>query len=358
MAKPLAPSTPVSPGDDGDLTPGHSRGVSRPGRRFAPRSFSLKRMSPAVLITLLGVLAVLSIVLFMTIDLRGNLSYALTRRGIRVGAMLVVAVAVGLSTLMFQTVTSNRILTPSIMGFDALYILIQTALVFTLGSSTLLTASPSLKFAVEVGLMVVFSGLLYRWLFTGGNGSLHLMLLVGIVIGTLFRGFSSLLQRLMEPSEYIVLQDLFFASFNQVDPVLLGISAVVVALVAAVAWRLRKSFDVLALGRETAINLGVDHRRIVTLVLVLCSVLVAVSTALVGPVTFFGLLVVSLAYQTVRKFSHAALIPIVCLLGVITLVGGQLVLERVFGFATALSVIIEFAGGLLFLYLLLKGSLK
>lgn len=326
--------------------------------RFSLRSLSPRTISPRTLIIVMAVATLACIAVFMTLELRGNLSYALTRRGIRVGAMLVVAVAVGLSTLMFQTVTANRILTPSIMGFDALYILIQTALVFALGSSTLLTADPALKFGLEVALMVFFSALLYRWLFTGGTGSLHLMLLVGIVIGTLFRGFSSLLQRLMEPSEYIVLQDLFFASFNQVDPVLLGISAVVVALVAAVAWRLRKTFDVLALGRDTAVNLGVDHRRIVTLVLVLCSVLVAVSTALVGPVTFFGLLVASLAYQMVRRFSHAALIPIVCLLGAITLVGGQLVLERVFGFATALSVIIEFVGGLLFLYLLLKGSLK
>lgn len=340
--------------------PPASAGTRRPlpRRNFSPAMLSPKRISPAALITVMALITLGCIAAFMVIELRGNLSYALSRRGIRVGAMLVVAVAVGLSTLMFQTVTANRILTPSIMGFDALYILIQTALVFTLGASTLLTASPALKFGVEVGLMIVFSALLYRWLFTGGTGSLHLMLLVGIVIGTLFRGFSSLLQRLMEPSEYIVLQDLFFASFNQVEPLLLGISAVIVALVAAVVWKLRKSFDVLALGRETAINLGVDHQRIVTLVLVLCAILVAISTALVGPVTFFGLLVVSLAYQMVRKFSHAALIPIVCLLGAITLIGGQLLLERVFGFATALSVIIEFAGGLLFLYLLLKGSLK
>jgi iron complex transport system permease protein len=343
--------------------PAPAAGGPNPSPRHGRTGFTLgalspRGMSPRTLVIVLAVITLGCIAAFMTVDLGGNIAYALTRRGIRVGAMLVVAVAVGLSTLMFQTVTANRILTPSIMGFDALYILIQTGLVFALGSSTLLTAAPSLKFGVEVALMVLFSALLYRWLFTGGTGSLHLMLLVGIVIGTLFRGFSSLLQRLMEPSEYIVLQDLFFASFNQVEPVLLGISAVVVVLAAAVVWKLRKTFDVLALGRDTAVNLGVDHRRIVTLVLVLCSILVAVSTALVGPVTFFGLLVVSLAYQMVRKFSHAALIPIVCLLGAITLIGGQLVLERVFGFATALSVIIEFAGGLLFLYLLLKGSLK
>jgi iron complex transport system permease protein len=329
-----------------------------PSRTSGRGRLRLPSLSPKTLVVLLAALTLVAIALFLTVDLRGNIGYALSRRGLRVGAMLLVAVAVGLSTLMFQTVTSNRILTPSIMGFDALYILIQTALVFALGSSTLLTAAPSAKFAVEVVLMVVFSALLYRWLFTGGTGSLHLMLLVGIVVGTLFRGFSSLLQRLMEPSEFIVLQDLFFASFNQVEPVLLGISAAIVAVVAVVAWRFRHSFDVLALGRETAVNLGVDHRRIVTLVLVMCSVLVAVSTALVGPVTFFGLLVVSLAYQLVREFSHQWLLPVTCLLGAITLIGGQLVLEQVFGFATALSIIIEFAGGLLFIYLLLKGSLK
>ncbi|MCU1434805.1 MAG: enterobactin transporter permease, partial [Pseudarthrobacter sp.] len=92
--------------------------------------------------------------------------------------------------------------------------------------------------------------------------------------------------------------------------------------------------------------------------LLACSLLVAVSTALVGPVTFFGLLVVSLGYQLCRGFNHARLLPIVVLIGAVALVGGQLILERVFGFATALSVVIEFAGGILFLYLLLKGSLK
>jgi iron complex transport system permease protein len=121
---------------------------------------------------------------------------------------------------------------------------------------------------------------------------------------------------------------------------------------------MRHTLDVLALGRDSAVNLGVNHRRAVTAVLVMCSVLVAVSTALVGPVTFFGLLVVSLGYQLCRSFSHAWLLPITILLGMVALVGGQLILEQVFGFATALSIIIEFTGGLLFLYLLLKGSLK
>lgn len=313
---------------------------------------------PGLVVTVLAIAAVVLVAVFLMIDLKGNVAYVLPRRGIKVSAMLLVAVAVGVSTLLFQTVTANRILTPSIMGFDSLYILVQTALAFVAGAATLAAAPSTATFGLEILLMVGFSAFLYRWMFTGATRSLHLLLLVGVVLGTLFRGMSSLLQRLMEPSEFIILQDLFFASFNNVDPGLLGVSALLVAAVCAGVWRMRHTLDVLALGRDVAINVGVDHKRVVMRVLLMCSLLVAVSTALVGPVTFFGLLVVSLAYQVCRGFRHAWLLPIVVLLGAIALVGGQLVLERVFGFATALSVIIEFAGGILFLYLLLKGSLK
>ncbi|KSU70843.1 enterobactin ABC transporter permease [Pseudarthrobacter enclensis] len=299
-----------------------------------------------------------AVLFFLFFELKGNVGYILPRRAIKVSAMLLVAVAVGVSTLLFQTVTANRILTPSIMGFDSLYILVQTVMAFALGAAAVVTAPPTLQFGVEVVLMVAFSALLYRWMFTGATRSLHLLLLVGVILGSLFRGFSSLLQRLMEPSEFIILQDLFFASFNNVDPSLLGVAAVIVAVVCGAVWRARHTLDVLALGRDVAINVGVDHRRVVMRVLLACSLLVAVSTALVGPVTFFGLLVVSLGYQLCRGFSHAWLLPIVVLIGAIALVGGQLVLEKVFGFGTALSVVIEFTGGILFLYLLLKGSLK
>lgn len=318
----------------------------------------LRNASPQLVVGVLLAATAAVVLFFLFFELKGNVGYILPRRAIKVSAMLLVAVAVGVSTLLFQTVTANRILTPSIMGFDSLYILVQTVMAFALGAAAVVTAPPTLQFGVEVVLMVAFSALLYRWMFTGATRSLHLLLLVGVILGSLFRGFSSLLQRLMEPSEFIILQDLFFASFNNVDPSLLGVAAVIVAVVCGAVWRARHTLDVLALGRDVAINVGVDHRRVVMRVLLACSLLVAVSTALVGPVTFFGLLVVSLGYQLCRGFSHAWLLPIVVLIGAIALVGGQLVLEKVFGFGTALSVVIEFTGGILFLYLLLKGSLK
>jgi iron complex transport system permease protein len=338
--------------------------VEPPAARQRPASYprtlkaAVRNAPPQLVAGILLAATVAVVCFFLFFDLKGNVGYILPRRAIKVAAMLLVAVAVGVSTLLFQTVTANRILTPSIMGFDSLYILVQTVLAFTLGAAAVVAAPPTLQFGVEVLLMVMFSALLYRWMFTGATRSLHLLLLVGVVLGSLFRGLSSLLQRLMEPSEFIILQDLFFASFNNVDPALLGVSAGIVAVVCAVVWRARHTLDVLALGRDVAINVGVDHRKVVMRVLLGCSLLVAVSTALVGPVTFFGLLVVSLGYQLCRGFSHSWLLPIVVLIGAVALVGGQLLLEQVFGFSTALSVVIEFTGGILFLYLLLKGSLK
>ncbi|MGP4033707.1 iron chelate uptake ABC transporter family permease subunit [Pseudarthrobacter sp. 1C304] len=344
---PKAPDLPSPAPVDSAAAP--SRGSARRRLRNPP---------PQLVLSVLLAATAAVVLFFLFFELKGNVGYILPRRAIKVAAMLLVAVAVGVSTLLFQTVTANRILTPSIMGFDSLYILVQTVMAFALGAAAVVTTPPTLQFGAEVLLMVAFSALLYRWMFTGATRSLHLLLLVGVILGSLFRGFSSLLQRLMEPSEFIILQDLFFASFNNVDPSLLGVAAVIVAVVCAAVWRVRHTLDVLALGRDVAINVGVDHRKVVMRVLLACSLLVAVSTALVGPVTFFGLLVVSLGYQLCRGFSHAWLLPIVVLIGAIALVGGQLILEKVFGFGTALSVVIEFTGGILFLYLLLKGSLK
>ncbi len=206
--------------------------------------------------------------------------------------------------------------------------------------------------------MAGFAFALFRWLFLGEERSLHLTVLVGIVFGLLFRSLSAFLQRLIDPNAFQVLQDQLFASFSNVDRSLLAVAFAVTVLVGLALWRMGPVFDVLALGRSHAINLGVDYRRDVMAILLLVSVLVAVSTALVGPVTFFGLLVASLARLLVGTSRHAHVLPAAVLLGIVCLVGGQTVLERVFAFDTALSIVVEFLGGLVFLVLVVRGAAR
>lgn len=307
-------------------------------------------------LTALAVLATGLIVLFMTIDGSGNWDYVLPRRAKKILAMLLTGSAIALSTVVFQTMTNNKILTPSLIGLDSLYLLLQTAIVFVYGSTVLTAMSKNVQFAVAIALMVLFAGLLYKLLFRREGNHLYFLLLVGIICGTFFSSISSFLQMLLDPNEFLIVQDKMFASFNNVNTDILLISVVLVLLVVIYFYRDFKYLDVLALGKEHAVNLGVNYDRITKRLLVAVALLVAVSTALVGPITFLGLLISNIAYRMMSTFRHRSVITCTILISVVALVGGQLIVERVFTFSTTLSVILNFIGGIYFLYLLLKES--
>ena len=312
------------------------------------------KLTPVAVLALLAVLAIGAAVLFMTLNVRGSWDFVLGFRGRKLWGLALVAYAIAVSTVLFQTVTGNRILTPAIMGFDYLYQLVQTTLVFLLGGFAYATLDPQLRFAGDLLIMVVLSLALFRWLFGRSSRILHLLVLVGIVFGVLFRSLSGLMQRLIDPNEFAVLQDAFFANFNAIDTSLLMLATALLAGVSLLGLRLLPRLDVLLLGREAAIGLGVEHVRTVSAVLAIVAVMVSISTALVGPVLFFGLLVANLAYLVVPDYRHAHVLPAAVLLGLIGLIGGQTVLEHAFGYNTALAIIIEFGGGLTFLFLLLR----
>lgn len=311
-------------------------------------------LSPRARLAGLSVLALACCLAFMTLGANGQWSFVVPFRGGKLLAMLLVAYCVAVSSALFQTITHNRILTPAIMGFDALYVVIQAFIVYGFGLSAVATDDPLWKFLLEVGAMTGFACLLFRWLFSGAVRSLHLMMLVGIVFGLLFRSLSGFAIRLIDPNEFLVLQDRMFASFNTARLGLLPIAAATALAVSLALWRMRRRYDVLALGRDMAINLGVDYRRTLMGTLACIAVLVSVSTALVGPVTFFGLLVSNLAYQAMGSDRHRHTVPAAVLLGVLFLAGGQALLERVLHLDTTISVVIEFIGGLMFLFLILR----
>lgn len=296
--------------------------------------------------------AVLAVTLaFMSIGLRGNLAFVLELRATQLLVLVVVGVAIAVSTVLFQTISNNRILTPSIMGLDALYLFCQTALVFALGGLGFASLDERIKFGGEVAVMMALALALFLPLLRR-HVDMTLMLLTGVVLGVLFRSLSLLLARLIDPNDFAVLQGASFASFTNAPAALLFIGAAVTVAGAAVAWRVRHLLDILALGRDAAVGLGVQWRGAVTGLLLLVALLVAVSTALVGPVAFLGLLVVALAERLTGTRRHAVLLPASALMAVLVLVGGQVVLQHGLGGESVLSVVIEFAGGLVFLMLL------
>ncbi len=315
-----------------------------------------RTFSPGFVVALLAVAALVAALAFMTIGARGNWGFVLPFRGAKLAGMVAVAAAIAIGTVLFQTVAQNRILTPAIMGFDALYVTIQTGLVFILGSSAVTALDPRLKFAVQAGIMIAAALGLFRWLFADNRYGIHLVLLAGIVFGVFCRSLSHFLQRILDPNEFAVLQDAFFARFNVIDGTLLPFAAIAIGAAVILAWRLGPALDVAALGRDHAINLGVDYRHLVFVVLVVVAVLVSISTALVGPVLFLGLLVSNLARHLTGSEAHRHVLPAAALTATIALVGGQTILERGLGLTTALSIVVEFVGGLTFLFLLIRGA--
>ena len=312
-------------------------------------------------------LAVVALVALVLSGLPGTVgskawNYSLDRLTRHAVAIVLVSVAVGVSTVLFQTVTGNRILTPALMGFDSLYLLIQTMLVFfmiprdaaVIGG---LTSGGLAGFLGQTAIMVVASTSLYLWLLGGRKTDIHLLLLVGVVFGVFFRSASTFFQRLLDPAAYLQVQDAMFASFRGVQlDVLAACGAIVVAGVIVVAV-LGRRLDVMLLGRDPAVALGVNHRRVTIVVLVVVSFLVSASTALIGPVMFFGLIVANAAYALLGTTLHRYTLPVASLLGVIALAGGEMALGAL-GVESALSIVIEFAGGLLFLFLLLTNRAR
>ncbi|MEN0648633.1 iron chelate uptake ABC transporter family permease subunit [Caldifermentibacillus hisashii] len=303
---------------------------------------------------LLAALSVIFICLFLFTDITGNWEYILERRTYKVAAIILTGVSIALATVVFQTITQNRILTPSILGLDSLYMLINTFIIFVFGSTTLTSTDKNIQFIVIVAIMILFSGLLYKLLFKRDEQNIYFLLLIGFIIGTFFDSFSSFMQVLIDPNEFQIVQDRMFASFNNINTDVLLLATVLIILTLLLFLRFFKYLDVLALGRDHAINLGVDFDYVVKRLLVIVAILISISTALVGPITFLGLLVSNLAYEFLKTYRHFYLLLGASLISVVALVGGQLVVERIFTFSTTLSVIINFIGGVYFIYLLLK----
>ncbi|MDF2681009.1 MAG: iron transporter permease [Brevibacillus sp.] len=302
----------------------------------------------------LTIVAIVLIAIFMLIDAGGNWDYVLPRRLKKILAIVLTGSVIAFSTLVFQTITNNRILTPSIIGLDSLYMFIQTLVIFALGSTSLTLMNKNVNFLISVGLMVLFAGLLYKWLFKREGQNIYFLLLIGLIFGTLFNSLSTFLQLLIDPNEFLRVQDKMFASFNNVNTDLLIISFVLVIAVGIYFWRYVKYLDVLSLGRDQAINLGINYDFVVKRFLIIIAILVSIATALVGPITFLGLLVANVAHQFMKTYQHKHLIVGSALISIIALVGGLLIVERVFTFSTTLSVIVNFIGGVYFIYLLLK----
>lgn len=313
-------------------------------------------------IALLVVLVLVSIGSTLGILMWGNKATPGTRAfdlilEMRSSSLIVIAVVAfcqAFATVSFQTATGNRIITPSIMGFEALYTVIQTATVFFLGAAGLTFFAGGAQFFIQAGAMVLFATLLYTWLLSGRLGSIHIMLLVGVVIGGGLGSLSSFMQRVMDPNEFDLLTARLFGNIGNADTDNLRYVIPIVAVTGLVIWLRARRMNLVALGADVTNNLGLRHRREVMLSLFLVAVLMSMTTSLIGPMTFLGFLVATLAYSATDTYDHRLVLPVAFLIGYAILSTAYFVLRHVFYAQGAVTVIIELVGGIVFLFVVMR----
>lgn len=300
-------------------------------------------------------IALLAITLFLVYGLNvDNYEYNLSKRIPRVVAIIITGGSIAFSSIIFQTITNNRIITPSVLGLDSLYGFLQSFVVFIFGTSSIVMTDGRVNFLVSSFLMILGSMILYKFLLGNGKSNIYFLLLVGTIFGTLFKSLSTFMQVLIDPNDYVLLQSKLFASFTNVNTSILLVVIIILLIIVAFIYDDMRKVDVLHLGRDNSISLGVDYDKISKKLLIVVSILISISTALVGSITFLGILVVNLSYQLIKSYKHKYLIASSILISIIALVGGQFIVERLLNYNTKISIIINFIGGAYFIYLLLK----
>ena len=302
-------------------------------------------------------LAVLYIVVGLNTEF---LSFLLERRILKLITIFVVGYSISVSSVLFQTITNNRIITPSIIGFDSLYLMICSIVVLFFHQLLVPNViNIHIFFFITVGIMIVFSRALYRLLFIIKENTIYYVLLSGVVLSLLFRSIYTFFISIMDVAQYDALQRKLYASFDLIQYDLLFVSIILALLTTKYIVPMLSDLDVYLIGKDNAKMLGVGIDKIQDDCIKIISVLVSIATVLVGPIAFLGLFVVNIVYMIYSNSNkHIHLILGSTFLSWIILILGSLLVERVFEFDTNLTVIINGIGGIYFIYLLLKGRIK
>lgn len=304
------------------------------------------------------VLVILACALYMLVNVKfGNEKlfwYAMKIRTPKLIVMLITAFAIGGASIVFQSIINNTIVTPCLLGMNSLYMVIHTAVVFVAGSGSVLAVNPNAAFAVDLVLMGGTATVIYSYLFKKTNHNVLYVLLIGTVLTSFFGSIQSTLTRVMDPNEYDSLLATLVASFSNVNSEIIVFSVIVMGLVVFCLRKELALLDVITLGKEQAINLGVDYDRCIRRLLLGVTLFIAVATAMVGPISFLGLIIANLSRQLLQTYRHSHLILGSAFFGMVILVAGQLLVEQVYSYTVPVSVFITVFGGIYFLYLLLR----
>ncbi|HBP4890021.1 TPA: iron chelate uptake ABC transporter family permease subunit [Pseudomonas aeruginosa] len=302
----------------------------------------------------LWALVIATALIFVFVQSGFDFEYVIPKRVNRLAAIVIGGVCVAVSSILFQTIAGNRILTPAVMGYEAVYLLLQSLLTLVLGGHGLIAIGRNESFFLSIILMLAYSWAVHRYFFKDGRRNVYFLLLLGLVLTMLFGTMIQFIQLKISPGDFGIVQGFIYASFNRAQPEQLAYAALLVVAIAIVLAKTLPSLDVLALGREQSLSLGLDYKRSVRLYLSLIAALVAVSTSLIGPTAFMGIFVANITYSMTKSTWHRLTLPTGCAVAVGIFIVAQLLVEHVFNYTTTVSILVNLVCGAYFLMLMVR----
>lgn len=258
-------------------------------------------------------------------------------------------------SLSFQTITESKILTPSMIGFDAIFVITQTLIIFLLGTNTTLITNPFINYAITAGAMVTISFFMYRTVLRRGKNNMIFLLMFGLVLSGILSSGTRYLLRMMEAYEFGHVQAIVNVTINNMRESIIYMVMPLMVLLSGVILFRHRTYNVMTLGAKQARGLGVDYEKELHFNLILIAIGMSLVTALIGPLAFLGLLAVNFARMVLKTHRHLPLFLVSGLTAAIALVLGQTIVELLEG-QIPITVIINLVGCSYIFYYIIKDN--
>lgn len=283
-----------------------------------------------------------------------NFQYIISNRLIRLGAIIIGGVCVAFSAICFQTICGNRIITPAIMGYEAIYLCFQATLILIFGTASQIVIGAYSNFFLSIVVMLIYSFALQQLLFKNGQKNVYFLLLSGLIITLVISSITQLIHYSISPGEFAIFQGFSLTSFNRVELLQLIVAFVITATVVLCLQEQHRRFDILLLGQDQAQSLGINTHHFIKLNLALIAILVAVSTSLLGPTAFMGIFVANLAYSLVKVTRHWCILKVASIIAITAFLIAQVLVEHVFNYRLTAGILVNLFCAAYFLVLIIR----
>lgn len=256
--------------------------------------------------------------------------------------------ATAVSGVLLQAVMKNPLADPGIIGVSSGASLV--AVIVTAFFPSLFFLTPMLAF---IGGLIAFM-LVYSLSWNGGLSPLRIIL-VGVAVNALCTGLMSAFNS-ATGSSYTGVASIVNANITQKTWNDFQTLAVYVVIGLIASFFVTNQCNLLSLEDKTARSLGMNVTRSRIVISVIAVLLASISTAVVGAISFLGLIVPHIARLLVGS-NHKVLVPYSILLGAFTLLLADTIGRTVASpYEISAAVVMSVIGGPFFIFLLRRSK--